>query len=108
MAAMFRFMRVIVFFDLPTETNSDKAAYRQFHSFLVKEGFVMMQKSVYFKLALNGSTVRSVKTHLCGNIPAKGLVQMLVITEKQFDDILYLAGESRSEVVDSADRHVII
>lgn len=105
---MFRFMRIIVFFDLPTETSADKTAYRQFHTFLVKEGFVMMQKSVYFKLALNGSAVQSVKTHLRGNIPAKGLVQMMVITEKQFDDIVYLSGESNSNIVDSTDRHIII
>ena len=104
----YRFMRILVFFDLPTETSADKTSYRHFRSFLIKEGFSMMQESVYSKLALNGSTVDIVKRHLRGNIPPKGLVQMLVITEKQFADITYLVGESRSQVIDSTDRFILV
>ena len=104
----FRFMRILVFFDLPIETQSDKTAYRQFRTFLIKEGFTMMQKSVYTKLALNGSTVDLVKRHLLNNIPPKGLVQMMIITEKQFADIVYLVGESRSQVVDSTEKYILV
>ena len=42
----------------------------------------MMQESVYAKLALNNSVVLSEKEKLKKNKPAKGLVQILVITEK--------------------------
>lgn len=105
---MFRFMRIIVFFDLPTETPAEKTAYRHFRTFLIKEGFVMMQKSVYTKLALNSTTVSLSKKRLNDNIPADGLVQMLVVTEKQFADILYLCGERKSNVVDSTDRYVLL
>ncbi len=101
-------MRVIIFFDLPVETSSDKTAYRQFRTFLIKEGFVMMQQSVYFKLALNGTTVEMVKRRVKDNVPPKGLVQMMVITEKQFTNIDYLLGEGQSKVVDSTDRYVVI
>lgn len=104
----FRFMRILVFFDLPIETQADKTAYRHFRTFLIKEGFAMMQKSVYSKLALNGSTVDLVKRHLQNNIPPKGLVQMIVITEKQFADIVYLVGESRSQVVDSTEKYILV
>ena len=68
----------------------------------------MMQESVYSKLALNGSTVELVKRHLQSNIPPKGLVQMLVITEKQFADTVYLVGESRSQVVNSTDKYILV
>lgn len=101
-------MRIIVFFDLPTETNADKAIYRQFRKFLLKEGYVMMQKSVYAKLALNGSTISLCKRHLQNNLPSKGLVQVLVITEKQFASIEYLVGQNSSEVIDSTDRYILI
>ncbi len=104
----FRFMRIIVFFDLPTETAADKTAYRQFRTFLIKEGFIMMQKSVYFKLALNGSTVELVKRHLANQVPTKGTVQIMVITEKQFADIVYLVGENKSQVIDSVDKYILI
>lgn len=104
----YRFMRILVFFDLPTETSSDKTEYRHFRNFLIKEGFSMMQESVYSKLALNGSTVELVKRRLSVNIPPKGLVQMLVITEKQFADVVYLVGEKHSQVIDSADKYVLL
>lgn len=104
----FRFMRVIVFFDLPVETSAEKTAYRQFRNFLIKEGFVMMQQSVYFKLALNGTTVDAIKKRVRNNVPSKGLVQMMVITEKQFANIDYLIGESQSKVIESTDRYIVI
>ena len=42
----YRFMRVLVFFDLPTETETDRRNYRQFRRGLLKSGFFMMQESV--------------------------------------------------------------
>ena len=54
-------MRIIVFFDLPTETNEDKRAYRHFRKALIKDGFIMMQESVYTKLMTTPSVENSVK-----------------------------------------------
>ena len=48
-------MRMLVFFDLPTETSSDRRNYRRFRRFLVKNGFLMMQESVYCKLLVNST-----------------------------------------------------
>ena len=42
----FRFMRMIVFFDLPTLTNEDKRNYRKFRKVLIKNGFIMLQEFV--------------------------------------------------------------
>ena len=49
----YRYMRVMVFFDLPTESLDDKREYRKFRKYLIKKGFMMLQESVYCKLALN-------------------------------------------------------
>ena len=46
-------MRVIVFFDLPTLTSENRREYTKFRKFLIKNGFLMMQESVYTKMALN-------------------------------------------------------
>lgn len=51
-------MRVIVFFDLPMGSISEKRIYTKFRRFLIKNGFLMIQESVYSKLALNGSAVK--------------------------------------------------
>lgn len=86
----YRFMRILVFFDLPTETATDRRVYSKFRKFLIKEGFIMMQESVYVKLVLNTSITNSVKEKVNKNKPPKGIIQMLVITEKQFNSMEYI------------------
>jgi len=83
-------MRILVFFDLPTETSKDRKIYSRFRKFLIKEGFIMMQESVYSKLALNNSITNAIRDKIEKNKPPKGIVQMLVITEKQFSSMEYI------------------
>ena len=54
-------MRIIVFFDLPTETSEDRKIYSKFRKLLINDGFIMLQESVYAKLALNNSIVNAEK-----------------------------------------------
>lgn len=104
----YRYMRIIVFFDLPSTTYLDQKEYNRFHKFLIKAGYIMMQESVYTKLALNMSIVKSEKLKLEKNKPKKGLVQVLIITEKQFSQIQYIVGEKKSNVIDKEDRLIIL
>ena len=67
-----------------------------------------MQKSVYSKLALNNSIVNSVKEKIYRNKPKEGIVQMLVITEKQFSGIEYVTGEKDSNILDNTERMIIL
>lgn len=88
-------MRILVFFDLPTETSKDRKIYSKFRRFLVKEGFIMMQESVYSKLTLNNSITNAIRDKIEKNKPPKGIVQMLVITEKQFSSMEYIVRKQR-------------
>ncbi len=101
-------MRVIVFFDLPVLTAENRRDYRQFRKFLMKNGFVMMQESVYSKLALNSTIVASIMERVRKNRPPEGLVQMMAITEKQYGKIELIVGEKKSNVLQSDERLVII
>ena len=100
-------MRMILFFDLPSVKHSDKKNYRQFRKFLIKEGFLQMQESVYVKLAINNSIVESFSNKIKKSCPKNGLVQMLVITEKQFASITNFIGQFDSDCVNSDERLVI-
>ena len=82
-------MRIILFFDLPVLTNTEKKDYRYFVKYLNKSGFIMVQKSVYAKLTLNNSVTNSVVNGLKKNLPKKGLIQILTIKENQFNSIEY-------------------
>jgi CRISPR-associated protein Cas2 len=101
-------MRVIVFFDLPTDTDKDKNNYQQFRKFLIKNGFIMMQYSVYSKLVLNNTAESIIKGKVKTHCPENGIVQMFSITEKQFTKMEYIAGSSQKKIIDSDKRLVIL
>ncbi|MDO4711661.1 MAG: CRISPR-associated endonuclease Cas2 [Peptostreptococcaceae bacterium] len=101
-------MRVMVFFDLPTTTKKDIREYTKFRKFLIRSGFVMMQESVYSKIALNTTAVDAIVRNVRKNKPPSGLVQMLTITEKQFARMEHVVGESKTDVLDTDDRLVIL
>ena len=101
-------MRIIVFFDLPTETALDRREYGKFRRNLIKNGFMMMQESVYCRMVLNGSVQKSVAEIIRRSRPCAGLVQLLTVTEKQFSHMVYITGESSSDVIDSDERLVIL
>ena len=101
-------MRVIVFFDLPTETNDEKREYRAFRSFLIKNGSVMMQESVYSKIVLNNTVLDAVCRNIRRNKAKKGLIQVLTVTERQFEKMEFIAGTSQSSVIDSDEKLVVI
>ena len=103
-----RYMRMLVFFDLPVLTPDDRRNYSRFRKFLIKSGFIMMQESVYCKLVLNGGNAAAVESAIRKNAPPEGLVQLLVITEKQFSKIACITGEFRTDVVSSTERTVFL
>lgn len=102
----YRYMRIMVMFDLPVYTTSDQREYRKFRKFLIKNGFIMMQESIYTKLALNPPSADLIKKQVRKEIPKDGLVQMLTITEKQFNSMEMLVGKEQSTYIDS-DRRLI-
>lgn len=99
-----RFMRLLLFFDLPMESAKNRHDYAVFHKFLIKNGFIMMQKSVYSRLVVNNVTSLAVKDKVSKNIPPEGIVELLEITENQFSRIEYLIGEKQTLVEESLDR----
>ena len=104
----YRYMRIILFFDLPTESLENKREYRKFRKFLIKKGFLMLQESVYCKLALNQTVAKAVVNSVKSNKPKGGLVQLIVITEKQFSKMEYICGENKSNIIDSDSKLVIL
>lgn len=101
-------MRIVVFFDLSVITASQRKTYRTFRKYLVKNGFLMMQESVYCKLAQNSSVGETIIENIRKNRPSEGLVQVLKVTEKQYGKMEYIVGESSNEVLNTDQRLVIL
>lgn len=101
-------MRVIVMFDLPTETSMDRRHYRWFRKYLIDEGFVMMQESIYTKICLNMHAVSKVELSIQKNRPPKGIVQVMNITEKQFASMKLVVGEVDSVNIQTDERMIVL
>ena len=101
-------MRVVVFFDLPTETAEERRDYRRFRAALLKNGFFMMQESVYSKIKLNNTAANVIKETVRKLKTGKGLIQMLTVTERQFENMEFVLGKKQSTVVDTAERLVVL
>lgn len=103
-----KFMRLIVFFDLPVETTKNRREYARFRKFLIKEGYIQMQESVYSKIVLNQTTEKIEQERLTKKLPPQGLVQLLIVTEKQYTNIIDLVGQKQHPEINSTDRLVIL
>lgn len=90
-------MRLMCMFDLPIDTAEEKRAYRIFRKNLIKEGFVMMQYSIYVRTCPNRDYADRLEGRIRKFLPKAGNVRTLIITEKQYEDIKIMVGSKRSE-----------
>lgn len=95
-------------FDLPIETSSQQRNYRQFRKFLITQGFIMEQYSVYTKLVLNKSVANSLYKRIEQIVPIAGKIQMMTVTENQYADMVYLTGAKQTDVLNDTERITII
>lgn len=101
-------MRTIVFFDLPNVYSKDKRNYQLFRKFLIRQGFVMMQESVYSKIVLNSQQSSLLIDRIKKQAPKRGLIQVLIVTEKQYSQMKYIIGRNTSKIIDNEDRIIIL
>lgn len=93
----YKVLWVFVLFDLPTETKKDRKQYAQFRKNLQKDGFSMMQYSIYVRHCNSSENadvhIKRVKSFL----PPKGEVVILTLTDKQFGMIEFFKNKEASE-----------
>ena len=83
----------MVFFDLPVVTAKERKSATKFRSFLLKDGYHMVQWSVYSRICNGTDAIAMHKSRLQQNLPEKGSVRVLTLTEKQYESIEVLLGE---------------
>jgi len=87
-----RYMRLMVFFDLPVVTKAERRAYTVFRRFLLNDGYDMIQFSVYGRI-LNGRDAEEKHLQrLVSNLPSEGSIRVLTVTEKQYASMKLLVG----------------
>ncbi|MDT7829270.1 CRISPR-associated endonuclease Cas2 [Pricia sp. S334] len=93
----YRSMWVLVLFDLPTETRKDRKAAARFRKNLLDDGFNMFQFSIYLRFCASreNADVHIKRTKM--NLPKKGKVCIMQITDKQFGMIELFHGQKEIE-----------
>jgi CRISPR-associated protein Cas2 len=101
-------MRLVLFFDLPSVTDSQKKEYLHFVKNIKKIGFYMLQESVYVKMDMDDRAAMSSIQQVRGILPPDGMVAVLKVTEKQFASTYYLLGDPVTDVINNDDRTIIL
>ncbi len=77
-------MWVLVFFDLPTETATDRKYATKFRKDLLDDGFAMFQFSIYMRFCASRENAAVHIRRTKNALPKKGKVGIMQITDKQF------------------------
>jgi CRISPR-associated protein Cas2 len=86
-------MLLFVFFDLTTETKKDRKNASSFRKDLLRNGFTMMQYSVYVRHCASGENADVHEKRIQKSLPPLGKVSVLRITDKQFGNIMNFWGK---------------
>lgn len=92
-----RFMRLFVFFDLPTSTKKQRSKATKFRNLLIKEAFTMIQYSVYVRVCKGQEIVNKYIDIVENNLPSEGNIRVLQITDKQYERMKILIGDETPE-----------
>lgn len=90
-------MRILVFFDLPVVKREDRKEYQQFRRFLINDGYTMIQFSVYSRICNGSEGIHKHVLRLKKNLPPKGSVRFLQVTEKQYSEMKFLVGNQKPQ-----------
>jgi CRISPR-associated protein Cas2 len=93
----YRCMWVLTMFDLPVDTRKARRAYTQFRKMLLKDGFTMMQFSIYARHCASEENTDVHVKRVERNVPPDGEVRVLAVTDKQFERMRIFLGKIRQQ-----------
>ena len=94
-------MWVFVSFDLLTDTKKDRRNYARFRKLLIKNGFTMMQFSLYCRHCNSRENAEVHIKRVKSILPPKGEVLIFSITDKQFGMMEFFKGEKETDRPDT-------
>lgn len=92
-------MWLFVFFDLPVTTKKERKESALFRKNLIKDGFVMLQYSVYIRHCASYESKTVHVKRVKSIVPDDGMVSILYVTDKQYGDITNFWGKEKKKVI---------
>jgi len=103
-----RFMYLFVFFDLPVGTKEERRDAARFRVFLRKDGYDMMQWSVYTRVCRGQDAIDKHMERAAKSLPGKGSIRALQVTERQFARMRMLLGTPGKQERTGTDQLVLL
>jgi CRISPR-associated protein Cas2 len=91
-------MWLMVLFDLPVKEPEERKEYTRFHTNLLKDGFTMMQYSVYIRYCPSEENADVHVNRVRWFLPPAGHVRVIKFTTKQFERMLAFEGKKKREI----------
>jgi CRISPR-associated protein Cas2 len=96
----YKAMWLFAAFDLPVGTKAARKAYTGFRKALLREGFMMLQYSVYARYCPGEESSEAVRRHVRWALPDAGRVRLFAVTDRQFEKMEVFDGKTRERVED--------
>ena len=96
----YRIMWLFVLFDLPTSTKKERKEAAGFRKKLLKDGFTMMQYSVYTRHCASKESADVHIKRIKKGLPDAGQVSIAQITDKQYGNIVNYWGVNTSPLAE--------
>lgn len=84
---------LLVGFDLPVGTKEQRKRASGFRNFLIEDGFLMIQFSLYARPCVSFARQETHVTRVRANIPEEGHVRILFVTRAQWERSYVIQGK---------------
>ncbi len=102
-------MRIILMYDLDFTNEESKKQYTKFHNSLIKNGYIMLQYSVYMRIITSESIAKNEINLLNKTLPKNGNIRIFKITDLQYSKMIFLRGNKKiNETINTESRHIKI
>ena len=93
----YRILWVFVSFDLPVVTAKDRKNYARFRKLLLRNGFTMLQYSLYVRHCNSFENAEVHRKRIKAILPPKGEVAIYSLTDKQFGAIEFFRNIEKAD-----------
>lgn len=97
----YHIMWLFVFFDLPVVTKKERKEAATFRTNLMKDGFTMLQYSVYIRHCASYESQNVHIKRVKALVPKQGVVSILSVTDKQYSEIINFWGVAKQKTQSS-------
>jgi CRISPR-associated protein Cas2 len=101
-------VRILIMYDLPMTENIDVKEYNKFRKNLLTLGCYRIQYSIYAKILGKEVNYNSFITKLKKVLPSSGEIRVIKITEKQYENMIFLSGSRNNHEKKVSKESVVI